>query len=295
MDFPRLWVFRAVARHLSFSRAADDLQLSQPAVSKHIRQLEAELGVQLFHRLGNRVELTDAGRIVADYTQRVAVLTEDVRRVLSELAGLQRGYLRLGASTTPGLYLLPAVLARFQKKYPDLDTTLAIINSVEVTRRVLSGEFDLGFVGAAIDAPGLQIRPLVDDEIVLIVPAGHVLVKQHTFALEMLGQETLIVREPGSATRQITEAHLAQLGLTPKRVVEMMGCEGVKQAVMAGLGIAFISQRAVTLEVAQKLVVAPAIPELRFTRPLFVLSRKDARPSAAVLAFLALLGKGIVK
>ena len=295
MDFPRLWVFRAVARHLSFSRAADELHLSQPAVSKHIRQLEAELGVQLFHRLGNRVELTDAGRIVADYTQRVAVLTEEVRRVLGELAGLQRGYLRLGASTTLGLYLLPAVLARFQKKYPDLDTTLAIINSAEVTRRLLSGEFDLGFVGAAVDTAGLQIRPLVDDEIVLIVPARHALSKQRAFMPEMLSQETLIVREPGSATRQITEAHLAQLGITPKRIVEMTGCEGVKQSVAAGLGIAFISERAITLEVAQKLVAAPAILELHFARQLFVLTRKDARPSAAVLAFLALLGKENVR
>src|SRR3972149_7676690 len=178
MDFPRLWVFRTVARHLSFSRAADELHLSQPAVSKHIRQLEADLGVQLFHRLGNRVALTDAGRIMADYAQRVAVLTEEVRRVLSELAGLQRGYLRLGASTTPGLYLLPAVLARFQKKYPDLDTTLAIINSAEVTRRVLSGEFDLGFVGAPTDTAGRRNRPLVGGEIVLFVPAGQTLGKQ---------------------------------------------------------------------------------------------------------------------
>jgi len=117
MDFVRLSVFSAVARRLSFSRAAEALHLSQPAVSKHIRQLEAELGVQLFHRRGNRVELTDAGRIVADYAQRISALTEEVRRVLGELEGLERGYLRVGASTTPGLYLLPQVLARFQKKY----------------------------------------------------------------------------------------------------------------------------------------------------------------------------------
>lgn len=295
MDFLRLQVFRAVARQQSFSRAAVDLHLSQPAVSKHIRQLEAELGSRLFRRLGNRVELTDAGRIVADYAQRVSVLTEEVRRVLGELAGLQRGYLRLGASTTPGVYLLPNMLARFQKKYPDVDTTLAITNSAEVTRRVLSGEFDLGFVGAPTEAAGLHIRPLADDTIVLIAPTGHTLSKQQTLRPEIFDREVLIVREPGSATRQIAEAQLARLGLTPKRVVEMMGCEGVKQAVAAGLGIAFVSQRTITLELAQKLLTVSAIPELHFARQLFVLTRKDARPSAAALAFLALLGKGSVK
>ncbi len=147
MDFQHLTVFQAVARRLSFSRAADELNLSQPAVSKHIQLLEAELGVRLFQRVGRRVELTDAGRIVVDYAQRVSVLTEEVRRVLGELEGLQRGYLRLGASSTPGLYLIPEVLARFRKRYPAVQTTLAISNSADIARRVLAGEFDLGFVG----------------------------------------------------------------------------------------------------------------------------------------------------
>ncbi|HLE29144.1 MAG TPA: selenium metabolism-associated LysR family transcriptional regulator [Anaerolineales bacterium] len=292
MDFQRLAVFRAVARHLSFSRAADELHLSQPAVSKHVQQLEAELGVSLFHRPGRRVELTEAGRIVADYVQRLSVLTEEVRRVLGELEGVRRGYLRLGASTTPGLYLLPEILARFRKQYPGVETTLAITNSADVTRRVLSGEFDLGLVGVPSEAPGLQVRPLVDDEIVLIVPAGHALARQRAFASDLLAQATLIVREPGSATRQIVEANLLRLGAAPKDVLEMTGCEGVKRAVAAGLGVAFVSRCAITLEVAQKAVSVSEIPELRFARQLSLIARKDARPSAAALAFLALMRKG---
>lgn len=292
MDFQRLAVFRAVARRLSFSRAADELHLTQPAVSKHIQQLEAELGVQLFHRVGKRVELTDAGRIVADYAQRVSALTEDVRRVLGELEGLRRGSLRLGASATPGLYLLPEMLARFRKKYPQVETTLVITNSADVTRRVSAGEFDMGFVGAPTETPGLQVRPFVGDEIVLIVPPGHPLARQRAFAPDLLAQETLIVREPGSATRQIAEANLAQLEVVPKTVLEMTGCEGVKRAVSAGLGVAFVSRYAIALEVAQKVVSVLEIPELRFARQLSLITRKDARPSAAILAFLALMGKG---
>jgi DNA-binding transcriptional LysR family regulator len=293
MDFQRLTVFRAVARRLSFSRAAAELHLSQPAVSKHVRQLEAELGVPLFHRLGKRVELTDAGHIVADYTRRVFALTEDVRRVLGELEGLQRGYLRLGASATPGLYLLPEVLARFRRQYPQVETTLTITNSADIVRRVLAGELDLGFVGGAPVTAGLQVQPLADDTIVVIVPAGHSLARQRTFAPDLLARETLVVREAGSATRQLTEAHLQQHGLAPATVLEMTGCEGVKRAVCAGLGVAFISSRAITLELAGGLVSVPQLPELSFSRPLLLVTRKDARPSAASLAFLALLRKTV--
>lgn len=291
MDFQRLAVFRAVARRLSFSRAADELHLSQPAISKHIQQLEAELGVALFHRVGKRVELTDAGRIVADYAQRVSVLTEEVRRVLGELAGVQRGYLRLGASTTPGLYLLPQLLARFRRQFPGVETTLTITNSADVARRVLAGEFDLGFVGAPIETPGMQVRPFADDEIVLIVPPEHPLTRRRVLVPELLSQETFVVREPGSATRQIAEARLARLNVSPKRKLEMTGCEAVKRAVAAGLGVAFVSRHAIALEVAQKAVSVPEISELRFARQLSLIARKDARPSAASLAFLALVRK----
>jgi DNA-binding transcriptional LysR family regulator len=291
MDFPRLAVFHAVVRHLSFSRAADELHLSQPAVSKHVRQLEAELGVPLFDRLGKRIELTDAGHLVANYAQRVSVLTEDLRRVLGELAGLERGYLRLGASTTPGWYLLPEVLARFRRQYPGIEVSLVVSNSADIARRVLTGEVDLGFVGGTTETPGLQVRPLAEDEIVMIVPKGHVLARQRALIPDLFAQETLVVRERGSATRELTEAHRRQLGIAPAAVLEMTGCEGVKRAVCAGLGVAFVSSRAITLEVAGGLVSVPEIPELRLSRPLSLITRKDARPSAASLAFLALLRK----
>lgn len=293
MDFPRLEVFRAVARRLSFSRAAEDLHLSQPAVSKHIRQLEAEWGVPLFQRLGNRVELTEAGRLLADYAARVAVLTEEVRQVIGELDGLQRGALRLGASSTPGLYLLPDALARFRAQYPRVEASLAITNSADVDRRVLAGEFDLGFVGGPADAPGLQSRPFADDEIVLVAPPKHALLGQRTFAREMLAGETLIVREAGSGTRQAVETHLMRLGMAPGRVMEMAGVEATKRAVTAGLGVAFISRRAIVLEVAHGLLSVLGVPELRLTRPLTLVTRKDARPSAASLAFLALMRKAL--
>jgi LysR family transcriptional regulator, transcriptional activator of the cysJI operon len=292
MDFPRLTVFQTVARRLSFSQAADELHLSQPAVSRHIQRLELELGVTLFYRVGNRVELTDAGRILADYAQRVSVLSEEVRRVLGELEGLKRGELKLSASSTPGLYWLPEIMAQYGRRYPAIRLTLRLGNSAEVVRRVLAGEAAVGFAGVTSAVPGLQIRPFVQDEIVLIVPAGHHLAHHTASAPDMFAHETMILREGGSGTRQLVEERLAQLSLAPGRVIELEGSEGVKRAVGAGLGIGFASRRSITMEAAQGVLQVVEVPELRIARLLSVLSRKDARPSAATLAFLSLLMKG---
>lgn len=291
MDFPRLTVFQAVARRLSFSQAADDLHLSQPAVSKHIRQLEIELGVELFRRAANRVELTDAGRILADYAGRMATLSEEVRRVLGELAGLKRGYLRLAASSTPGLYLLPEIVARFGRRYPGIEVSLWLGNSGAVAQQVLQGAADLGFVGARPELPGLQARPFAEDQIVLATSAGHRLSKTAVFDRELLAGETLILREVGSGTRQVVEAGLAALQVRPGRVIEMTGCEGVKRAVGAGLGVGFVSQRSLALELAQRVVSVVPVAEFTWARHLYTLVRKDRRHTPAALAFLAALGK----
>jgi DNA-binding transcriptional LysR family regulator len=291
MDFPRLTVFQAVARRLSFSQAADDLHLSQPAVSKHIRQLEIELRVQLFQRAGNRVELTDAGRILADYAGRMATLSEEMRRVLGELAGLKRGYLRLAASSTPGLYLLPEALARFGRRYPGVEVSLWLGNSGAVAQQVLQGAADLGFVGVTPELPGLQISPFAEDQIVLATPPGHRLAREVVLNRELLAGETLILREAGSGTRQVVEAGLDALQVRPGRVIEMTGCEGIRRGVAAGLGVGFVSRRSLALELAQGWLCISPIVEFTFTRPLVVLGRKDRRHTPAALAFLAALGK----
>ncbi|MER2598454.1 MAG: LysR substrate-binding domain-containing protein [Caldilineales bacterium] len=291
MDFPRLAVFQAVAARLSFSQAADELHLSQPAVSKHIRQLEVELGVQLFHRAGSRVELTDAGRILADYAGRVATLSEEVRRVLGEMGGLERGYLRLAASSTPGLYLLPEALARFGRRYPGIEISLWLGNSAAVADQVLHGAADLGFVGLRPEAPGLQITPFAADQIVLVTPPGHRLAGEATFSRRALVDETLILRETGSGIREAVVAGLAQLETRPGRVLEIAGCEGVRRGVAAGLGVGFVSRRSLALELAQGALCISPMAEFSFARQLVTLARKDRRPTPATLAFMSALGK----
>ena len=289
MDFPRLHVFLAVAQHLSFSRAADALHLSQPAVSKHIRLLESELGVTLFLRLGNRVELTDAGRMVQDYAQRVSVISDDLRRVLDEVRGLRRGFLRIAASTTPGLYLLPRSIALFQQTYSEIEATLTVTNSAEALQSLSRAENDAAFVGIPpADPSGLQVRPFVGDEVVLVTPVGHELATHRGFSPGLLARETLISREAGSGTRAIAEAGLARLGLQPRRVVEVQGCEAVKRMIEVGLGVGFLSRRSIEVETECKRLATCEVSELRFPRQLYLVTRKEMRPPAALLAFLAL-------
>jgi DNA-binding transcriptional LysR family regulator len=254
--------------------------------------LEAELGSSLLHRLGSGVELTEAGRLVYRYAEQVFDLTAGLERSLAELAGLERGSLRLGASSTPGLYLLPPVIAHFGRDYPGLEVSFSISNSSQVVNEVLAGKLDLGFVGGFVEAAGLQKQPFGWDEVVLIAPPGHRLAEQANIPAVELVRERFIVRESGSGTNQVAEAALAELGLQPERVLEMPGCEAVKRMVVAGLGLSFVSRRAVDLELKQGLLAV--LPGLRFSRELYAISRKDARLSPAALAFLAFARKRTV-
>jgi DNA-binding transcriptional LysR family regulator len=290
LNLHRLRVFHAVARRESYSHAAEDLHISQPAVSKHVLDLEGELGAKLFHRLGRRIILTEAGRLMADYAQRIFILADEARRALDELEGLERGRLKLGASSTPGNYLLPWALAAFQARHPRLEVTLDILASHDVVDRILRQDLDLGFVGATFDAE-LHVQPYVEDELILILRPGHSLASVQPIPREALENETFILRDAASGTRTVTEAQLKARGLTIRRMLELRSVEAIKQAVAADLGISFISRYAVALEVRHKVLVVAADPRLRFRRPLVMISRKDARLSPAALAFAASVRK----
>lgn len=293
MNFQRLKVFQTVARLRSFSRAAEELYTSQPNVSKQVRQLEAELGTSLFHRLGGSIELTDAGRAAYRYAQQVFDLTDEMQRTLAELEGLERGYLRLGASSTPGLYLLPEMIAAFNRRHPGLDVSLSIGNSGQVVDQVLAGKIDLGFAGGFVEAAGLQVQPFVNDELVLIAPVGHRLAGRADVPPGELAGETFVVREGGSGTCRAMEAMLEALGIEPQRALEMNGCEAVKRAVAAGLGLSFVSRYAIDLELEQRVLIVLQGPGLSLSRQLHIISRKDARLSPGALAFLSFARKQV--
>src|SRR3989475_11166144 len=242
----RLQVFHAVARYRSYSRAAREaLHISQPAVSKHVQALEAELGVTLVQRVGKRVDLTDAGHLVQQYAEQVLAFAEETRRALLDLQGVQRGTLRLGATSTPGFYLLPPVLAAFTQAYPGITLAVEIANSGQVVAGVLQRAWDLGVVSGTPNEALLHVQPYCRDTLVLIVPPTHRLAAQPTVTLADLVGETWILRAAGSASGQVVERALQEHHAFPGHILRLQGSAAVKQAVVAGVGIAMGSRSAI--------------------------------------------------
>ncbi|MGI5835445.1 MAG: LysR substrate-binding domain-containing protein [Chloroflexota bacterium] len=287
MNLYRLKIFLAVARRLSYSRAAEDLLISQPAVSRHVAALEKELGVQLLGQAGNRVFLTETGRTVFSYAQRLFDVEEELAQALAKEAKLERGFLRIGASSTPGVYLLPPIVAAFQESYPGVEVSLLVANSREVETRVLAGELDLGFVGMGFQ-PGLQSIPYVQDRLVIVAPSSHPLASDGMITLDQLQTERWLLREAGSGTRRVLEDAMIRHGFRPRSTMELAGCEAIKRGVMAGLGVAAVSGYGVEWELRQGLLKAISVEGLLLEREISIVSRKDVRPTAAALAFNAL-------
>jgi DNA-binding transcriptional LysR family regulator len=288
----RLRVFQAVAKHRSYSRAArDELHISQPAVSKHVHALEEELGVTLFQQVGRQIELTEAGHLVLQCAEEMRVLTEETRRALLELQGLQRGTLRLGASVTVGTYLLPALLADYVQRYPGITVTLDIRNTQGVIAGMRDRAWDLGLAANVLERPPLRIQPYCRDALILVVPPRHRLASRGTVPLGELGGESWVLREPGSASRQAIEQALRTHHVPWRERLTLPSQEAVKQAVMAGVGIGMVSRLAVTPAEQQGMLSTVAIADVRVERQISVVQRTDIRLPATAQAFLHVLSQ----
>ena len=290
MTMRQLEVFLGVAHAKSFSRAAERIHLSQPTLSEHMRELEDELGVRLFVRHPRSVSLTEAGRIFADYATRVVATLAAGRQALAELDGLQRGSLVVGASTTPGTYVLPALIARFRQSYPGITVALKIANSRLVEERVRDGEVDVAIIGGHMLGPGERcVDAGIVDELLLIAGAKHPI--GATISRAKLAREPLLIREEGSATRQVTERALREAGIAVRPSMELGHTETIKRAVMAGLGIAFVSRYAIDEELRGKRLRVVAVDRLKIRRHFHVIHDERRPLSASARAFVAFLEK----
>jgi DNA-binding transcriptional LysR family regulator len=290
MTLRQLEVFLAIARAGGFRRAAETLHTSQPALSQHMRELEGELGTRLLERLGRRVGLTDAGRLLEEHAYRVFATLSGAREAIGELHGLQRGSLLIGASTTPGIYVLPRVVGAFKTRYPGIDLQLRIANSQRIEERVRANELDLGVVGGHSLGPGeacLQAGLL--DELVLVVAPGHGWAARRQIPAAQLAGQPLLLREEGSATRRVTERALQHAGVRYRTALELDHTEAIKQAVMAGLGVAFLSVHAVRGEVSAGRLRALRLRGLRIHRHFHTIHSEARALSASARAFLELL------
>jgi DNA-binding transcriptional LysR family regulator len=292
VDLRRLEIFLKVAELGSFSRAADALFLTQPTVSEHVRALEDELGVQLLDRLGRGTTPTKAGTLLLGYARRMLTLAREARQAIEQFQGRVSGELVLGGSTIPGEYVLPALIGAFRAKYPDVSISLRIGDSRQVQEWVEQGHVEVGVVGALPASRTLESRPLMGDELVLIVPPEHPWVARKTVTPEDVQREPLIVRERGSGSRQTLEDALKEAGtdLTAFHVIgEIASTQAVKQTVRAGLGVSFVSQRAVEDECRARLLACVKVRSFTVSRAFHLVTHKDRSRSPLAQAFLAFI------
>ena len=292
MTLRQLEVFLAIAHARSYRQAAEALHTSQPALSQHVRELETELGVRLFDRLSRGVVQTEAGRLLEERAKRVFATLTDVREVLGELQGLQRGSLLVGASTTPGIYVLPEAIGEFRRRYPGIDLRLRIANSRVIEDAIRAHEVDLGVVGGHGLAPGEEcLAAGLADELVLIVAPKHPWARRREIAPADLADQPLLVREEGSATRRVTERALEQAGVRWTASMELGHTEAIKQAVMAGLGVALVSVHAVRGEVSSRRLAAVRLRGIRIQRHFHVIHSEARTLSAGARALVAMLSE----
>jgi DNA-binding transcriptional LysR family regulator len=289
MTIRQLEVFLAIAHAQSFSRAAERIHLSQPTLSEHMKELEEELGVPLFIRHSRSVSLTEPGRVFEDYATRVVATLAAGRHAIAELDGLKRGSLVVGASTTPGTYVLPARIAKFRQQYPGITVALRIANSRAVEERVRDGEVDLAVIGGHVLGPSERcVAAGIVDELQLIVPPDYP-VKAGVLTPARLARERLLIREEGSATRQATERALRQAGVSFRPAMELDHTETIKRAVIAGLGVAFVSRYAVEDEVRSGRLRILNVQRMKVRRHFHVIHDERRPLSASARAFTAFL------
>lgn len=293
MTLEQLRIFVAVAEHEHVTRAARALNLTQSATSAAVAALEGRHAVRLFDRVGRHIELTDAGRVFLTEARAVLARAAAAEAVLADLSGLKRGSLTLAASQTVGTYWLPPLMRRFREAHPGIDLSLAITNSGAVCSRVLAGEADLGFIEGPVDEPGLAVRPVAQDALVLVVAAGFALPEGWRDLAADLVRLPWVFREAGSATRSQFEEGVAGLGIDPRAlpvVLELPSNEAVLSAVIAGAGAAALSRLVVAGACATGAVRALGLtlPE----RPFLAIHGRERPLSGARLAFLDLARAG---
>ncbi len=287
-NFHQLRIFHTVARLGSFSKAASELSISQPAASIQVRDLEKSMGCQLIHRMRKGLRLTDIGREVHSYAQQIFSLADQMQTAVSETQCLRSGRLTIGSSTTPGEYILPWAIGQFRSRYPGVEVSLSISNTQTVVQKIRDRELDLGMAGAPIDQEGLVSFAYVSDSIEFIAAPDHSLAGRRLTLDDIRGQE-VVMREPGSATRSTAEACLSQKGISLKVAMELGSNEAVKRAVAAGLGLGMISNFGVTPDTAAGMIVVLPVEDWRCERPLTVFYRDDKHLPAAQREFLRFL------
>lgn len=294
MNLNQLKVYCEVVERNGFTRAAEALYLTQPAVSRQVRELERHYGVELFEQIGKRIFPTEAGNTLYSYAKQIFHTIDDLEVEINQLKGLKAGHLRIAATATAGTYLLPPLLGRFKRHYPGVEVTLEIFNTqTQVEERLLAyQQLDLGITERPVVEESLWSEAFDEEELVVIVgPDHHFAGRDEITVAEMKG-ERFILREPGSGTRALLDEEFARVDLKVKPVMELGSTAAVKEAVAAGLGMSIVSDKSLRLEIDAGVLKALRCPEMRLSRQIRYLYHKDRRLSRAASAFLDILKDG---
>lgn len=292
MDIRRLEVFCKVFELRSFTKAAEELSLSQPTVSEHIRLLEKSLGETLIDRLGREVQPTPAGQVFYRYATQIIKLLEESREALSQFKGRLEGNLILGASTIPGTYILPRYIGSFKSAYPAIRLTLRIGDTSDVVEGVLEGTLEAGIVGFKWRDRRITTEEIFSDELVLAVHPNHGWATRQSITLSELTGQPFILREKGSGTRMVLRSILEAHGFELERlsvVAEMGSTEAVRQGLRAGIGISILSKQAVSEDFELGRLVHVEVDGIRFFRPMHLTLRKNRQLTPLCEAFLNFL------
>lgn len=289
MNLEHLRTLTNIIEYGSLSAAARAMRISQPAVTKQVQRMEAEIGLALLVRRPKRpIELTPAGERVLAFARETLARFETLERELVTLKTIGQGSLSLAASTIPGEYVLPGLLAAFRKKYPHVEVQMTISDTADVATKLLADEADVGVIGSTIRRPGLRLERLMSDEIVLAVPLDHPFAGRERVAVEELHGQPLILREEGSGTRRSVEAALAAVGasLPQANVVLILGStQAILQAVEQALGLGFVSARAAAQARADGHLACVGLTGVNLGRDLYLsyLPRRAGEPLVAHL------------
>lgn len=277
-------VFNAVARLENYTRAAEELHLSQPAVSMQIRQLEENIGLPLFEQIGKQIFMTDAGREMYAYGRNMADLLEEADEVFEALKGVEKGVLSISVATTAS-HFATRLLAAFSKLHPGITISLDVTNRETLRRQLDNNERDLVIMGKPQEGMEVDAEAFMKNPLVMIAPAGHTLVTKKNIPLAHFGTDNFVVREPGSGTRSAIQRFFDQHGVSFNTGIEMTSNEAIKQAVEAGLGLAIVSIHTLELELETRRLEILDVEGFPIERSWYILQRKGKRLSPVAKAF----------
>ena len=284
ITFRQLRVFQAVADQLSFTRAAAELHLTQPAVSIQIKQLEQNIGLSLFEQIGKKIYLTEAGRELLGYSQRIAEQLREAEQVFAELKGVDRGRLNIAVASTAN-YFASKLLAIFGKQYPQTAICLDVTNRQGLLQQLSNNTVDLVIMGKPPDDMDLVSEPFMQNPLVIIATPEHPLAHRSHVALTKIVDESFVIREPGSGTRAAMERFFQQHSIQIATSLEMTSNEAIKQAVSAGLGLGIVSLHTLELELLAKRLAVLDVEGFPIARRWYVVHRQGKRLSPIAREF----------